>query len=225
MAVCETTRIIPGPRGNDGLNGAAGVAGANAFTTLTANFTVPAIGGNGTATVGSTAWMVAGEPLYLQNGGTFYVASITDGTHVVLTNSAAETGNVGAGTVIPIASRLGPSGFKGLPGSGGGPGTGVSVTTKGDLQTHDGVTPTRLSVGTNGQMVRARSAAGNGIDWATIITNAGAATDDDKIGGANCPVGTEQPAPIQYMPLKVTDTGALQHATGNAKGVDAVDLQ
>jgi len=226
MPTCsEPLRVVPGPQGPAGTNGSNGTNGADAFTTLTANFTVPAIGGTAVATVGSTAWMVIGQPLFLQNGGVFYVTAIGGATSVTLQNPAAETGNVAAATVVATGNRVAPSGFKGAAGSGGSSGSGVSVTTKGDLQTHDGVTPTRLPVGTNGQMIRARSAAGNGIDWFTALPNATAATDDNKIAVANCPLGTEQPAPIQYQLAIVTDTGAYQTVGGNARGVDAVDQQ
>ncbi len=41
----------------------------------------------------------------------------------------------------------------------------VSVTTKGDLQTHDGTDPARLPVGTNGQVLVARSGETTGLKW------------------------------------------------------------
>jgi len=50
-------------------------------------------------------------------------------------------------------------------------GASVSVTTKGDLQTHDGSTPARLAVGTDGQGIIANSSATNGIQWADITNN------------------------------------------------------
>ncbi len=41
----------------------------------------------------------------------------------------------------------------------------VSVTTKGDLQTHNATVPDRLAVGTDGQILAADSAQGNGLKW------------------------------------------------------------
>jgi len=46
-------------------------------------------------------------------------------------------------------------------------GASVSVTTKGDLQTHNGTTPARLAVGTDGQKLIADSNQTNGLLWKT----------------------------------------------------------
>lgn len=210
--------------GPAGTNGSAGTNGIDAFTTLTAAFTVPVIGLTAIATVGSTAWMVPGAPVALQNAGIFYVASVTDSTHVVLTNPAAETGNVAAATVIPIASKLAPAGFKGAAGAAGGAGTGVTVATKGDIQTFAGG-PANLPVGTDGQIAVADSTAGTGLAWKSIVPNA-SGTTDNRVAVADTPAGTEKPAALQLIPFKFTNTGAPQNDNGgNARGVDAVDLQ
>lgn len=225
MAACaEPLRVVPGPPGPSGTNGTNGTNGIDAFTTLTANFTVPAIAATATATVGTTAWMVQGQPIYLQNGGVFYVSSITDGTHVVLQNPAAETGNVAAGTIVAIGNRLAPSGFKGAAGTSGAGGTGVTVATKGDLQTY-AAAPANLPVGTNGQILTADSTTGTGLRWQQVVPN-GSAGIDNAVAVANSPAGTETPAAIQYLTTaRVTDTGAHQTVGGNARGVDAVDHQ
>ena len=223
MGTCaEPVKLIPGPRGTDGAAGAAGTNGVDAFTTLTAGFTVPAVGGTAVATVGATSWMVVGQPLYLQGAGVFYVTAIGGATSVTLQNNAAETGNVAAGTVIAPASKLGPSGFKGAAGAAGGAGTGVTVATKGDIQTYAGAAA-NLPVGTNGQILRSLSTAGTGLDWEQIIPNASASTDN-QIPRLDSPAGTETPANLQTSSLKLTDNGALQHTGGNAKGTDAIDL-
>lgn len=98
----------------------AGVAGQNAFTTLAAGFTMPAIGSSANATVGSTAWLATSQPVFLATGGQLSVAAVVDGTTVSLTNTGA-TGNASPGTVIANGSKLTPAGAKGADGA---PGTG-----------------------------------------------------------------------------------------------------
>ncbi len=221
---CEPVHLVPGPMGPSGNDGTSGVDGISSFTTLSAAFTVPVIGATEIAMVFSTAWMTPGQAVYLQNGGVFYVASVTNSTHAVLSNPSVETGNVAAGTVIPIASKLSPAGFKGAAGAAGGAGTGVSVTTKGDLQTYAGA-PARLPVGTDGQLPAADSTAGTGLAWKTVLPNASASTDN-HVAIFDTPAGTEKPAPVQALAtFKFQDTGAAQTVGGNARGVDAVDLQ
>lgn len=223
-APCAPVKLIPGPRGNDGVNGAAGTNGLNATTLLLANFTVPVVGGTAIANVAASGWISIGQPLALQNGGVFYATALPDSTHVTLQNPAAETGNVAPATVVALGNRLSPAGFKGTPGAAGGAGTGVTVATKGDIQTFAGAA-TNLAVGTDGQLLRSLAAAGTGLDWEQIIPNATGAADDNKIAIANCPVGNETPANIQFTLAKVTDTGAYQTVGGNARGVDSVDQQ
>ena len=81
-----------GPSGATGPTGAAGATGAtgpagSASTTTTATFTQPNQGATVSVSVGSTSWMQAGLPISILNGGGIYqVSSVTDGTHVVLTN-------------------------------------------------------------------------------------------------------------------------------------------
>lgn len=68
------------------------------------------------------------------------------------------------------------------------PPVSVSVTTKGDLQTHDGTTPDRLPVGTDGYILESRASEHTGLKWIippTIPTKSTAAetdavTDDAK---------------------------------------------
>lgn len=206
------------------MDGAAGSNGLNATTLLLANFTVPAVGGTAIANVAESGWISIGQPLALQNGGIFYATALPDSTHVTLQNPAAETANVAPATVVALGNRLSPSGFKGAPGTAGGSGSGVTVATKGDIQTFAGAAA-NLAVGTDGQLLRSLAAAGTGLDWEQIIPNATGAADDNKIAIANCPVGNETPANIQFTLAKVTDTGAYQTVGGNARGVDATDMQ
>ncbi len=165
----------------------AGVAGQNAFTTLAAGFTMPAIGSGANATVGSTAWLALGQPVFLATGGQLSVSAIVNSTTVSLTNTGA-TGNAAPGTVIASGSKLTPAGAQGANGAGGGflavkyvqtttfPGTysagAWTATSAGTLDpsVFDGVTPSigdliefnSLAVANvgNGRFVRVADTAG-----------------------------------------------------------------
>jgi hypothetical protein len=100
--------------------GLIGPSGSNPYTTTTASFTMPAVGNSVTVTVGSTAFMTAGHNLFIQGAGYFIIATVTDGTHVVITNAGA-TGNVASGNTIASSAGVvtaGATGPQGLPGSG-----------------------------------------------------------------------------------------------------------
>jgi len=225
----EPLRLLRGPQGAAGAAGANGTNGSNAFTTTSANFTVPALGADVTVEVGSTAWMsptgtgISGQIVHIQNAGHFIVKAVVDATHVTLTNPGTGYTNAAPATVIAAGSKVSPAGLQGLAGTSGGAGTGVTVAAKGDIQTFAGA-PASLPVGTDGQILRALSAAATGLDWETLIPLA-SGTTDNQLPRLDSPLGTETPAALQTSSMKLTDNGALQHTGGNAKGTDAVDLQ
>ena len=71
----------------------------------------------------------------------------------------------------------GPSGTSGSAGSAGTSGSSGqngsmsgNLTTKGDLEAHDGSQQLNLSVGTNGQVLTANSAATYGLSWEDGMT-------------------------------------------------------
>ena len=101
--------------GDVGATGATGATGVSSYTSTTATFTQPSVGSNVSVSVSNTAWMVAGETLFVQTGGYYSVSSITNGTTVVLTNlgydgntSVGSTGNGGSvtpgGATPPVPS-------------------------------------------------------------------------------------------------------------------------
>ncbi|MBW4469282.1 MAG: hypothetical protein KME45_03360 [Stenomitos rutilans HA7619-LM2] len=118
-----------GTNGANGTNGTNGTNGVNAYTATTASFTQPASGSTVPVAVGSTAWMVNGEVLVVATGGYYSVASITDATHVVLTN-LGYTGNASTSSTIASGSAISPGGVKGQDGTGAGTVTNFSA---GDL--------------------------------------------------------------------------------------------
>jgi len=98
--------------------GTPGTAGQNAFTTTTASYAQPTVGSTVSVTVGSTAWMVQNQYVFINGGGTYTVASIASATVAVLLSVAA-TGNVSSGTVVPTGSAVSPSGPAGPQGATG----------------------------------------------------------------------------------------------------------
>ncbi len=114
----------PGEQGPPGTDGAPGASGKNAYTTLTAQFTMPAEQALGQATVVNTAWMVPGQIIYVQTLGYLRISSVDSSTLVTLLNledagTFAYLINAASGTIAAIGVRVGPGGEQG-PGTGGG---------------------------------------------------------------------------------------------------------
>lgn len=98
----------PGPPGPNGGPGANGVNGLNAYTTVTSSFTQPDIGSGAlavTVPVGTTAWMTAGQIIYIQTGGYYVVSSIVDATDVAVVSLGAN-GDAVSGTTINAGSVI-----------------------------------------------------------------------------------------------------------------------
>lgn len=115
------TAQTPGPAGEDGEAGADGINGENSFTALTASFVMPAEGGTVVAAVGSSAFAVLGQILFVQNAGELQVSAIPGATSLTLLNlentgTGAYTTNAAPTTVIASGSKVGPGGRQGPAG-------------------------------------------------------------------------------------------------------------
>jgi hypothetical protein len=116
------------PAGLIGATGSGG-AGKNAFTTLTNNYTQPASGSTVSIVVASTAWMAVGQAIFVQGGGYYTVASITDLLNVVITN-LGYAANATPGSTVSASGTIGvvPSGLSGATGTSAFTTTSASFT-------------------------------------------------------------------------------------------------
>jgi hypothetical protein len=87
----------------------AGLQGSNAYTTTTAQFTIPAIGSNVTVAVRNTAWMATGQVVVAAGPATFTVSSIASSTSVVLT-FLGYVGDLAPANTIANGSTITPGG-------------------------------------------------------------------------------------------------------------------
>ena len=186
---------VPGPAGADGSNGSNGADGINAFTKLSAGFTVPASGSTGLASVQSSAWMTVGQIVVMQGAGIgsspttqaglFVVDSIISTTQVYLLNPAEYAAyNAAPSTVIPNASTISPGGQRGAKGASGADINSISpTTTKGDMMVDDGTMSPSASLqrfgtgATTGLILVTDNSQALGMKWAKVdlttqVTNA-----------------------------------------------------
>lgn len=70
---------------------------------VTANYTQPAVGSTVSTQCLSTSGLSGGQTVYVIGGGYYTVSSVTDSTHVVLTNTGA-TGNAAPGATIAVTA-------------------------------------------------------------------------------------------------------------------------
>ncbi len=104
-----------GPAGPAGAAGAAGTNGKNAFTTVAAIFTQPAVNATQLMQVADSSWAGLGQIIFVENGGYYSVAAIPDATHLNLEN-IGYSGNAAPGAFIAVASKVVPGGLKGVDG-------------------------------------------------------------------------------------------------------------
>jgi hypothetical protein len=107
----------------------AGLPGKNAYTFLTASFTMPAIGSDVTITVSNAGqfgnrWAVVGQIIFIQGAGFFQVAAIVGTNQITVTNlgyvgNGAPTSTIGSNGYVSPAGPIGPSGTSGSNGVNG----------------------------------------------------------------------------------------------------------
>lgn len=129
---CEgVSRIVttPGPSGGAGSAGADGTDGVNAFSLLTAGFTMPAVNANVSATVEDNTWAALNQILFVENAGYMQLVGKTLTTGMTLKN-LGYTANAAPGAAVANGGRVSPGGYTGTDGTNGTNGTnGVNSYT------------------------------------------------------------------------------------------------
>lgn len=98
--------------GIEGEPGSDGIDGINAFTTTTADFTVPAVGDDVTIFVEDSSWMVVGQPIFVEGPATFTVASITNTTEIEAT-FLGQTNDLAPAATVSSGAGVSPGGIQG----------------------------------------------------------------------------------------------------------------
>ncbi len=221
---------VPGPQGPAGANGTNGTNGADAFTTTTAGFVMPAIAATVVVAVANSAWMSVGQVVFVKNAGYFTVNAIGSAVSVTLAN-LGYVGNAAPTAVIGGGQTVSAGGLKGVDGVSPPSSTlnGISpTTTRGDIIVDNGAnnplaSDVRLSAGTDGTVLASDAAQPTGRKQVALTPNA--ATDNvlPRFDAS----GNTTPTPLQSSKVLITDDGAIQSTPsgGNARGAKATDLQ
>jgi hypothetical protein len=104
---------LPGPRGakgDPGAPGAAGAAAVNAYAMTTSAFVMPAGLAAATVTVTTTAWMAAGQTIFIEGAGYGVATTILSGTSLTWTANDLPA-NTAGGTVIAPGKKVSPGGL------------------------------------------------------------------------------------------------------------------
>lgn len=141
------TTNVPGIEGDPGTDGTNGI---DAFTTTTADFTVPAIGDDVTIFVEESAWMVVGQPIFVEGPATFKVATIVNGTQITAT-FLGQADDVSPAATISSGAGVSPGGIQGALTSQTvyAAGTAYSLTNSAALLDF-GTTDPSLTIGADG---------------------------------------------------------------------------
>jgi microcystin-dependent protein len=99
----QAKSIYNGDISDGAINSRTLVPSAN--TTLSAGFTQPAVSSTVSIAVVSTAGFLATQPIAVVGGGYYIISSVTDATHMVVTN-AGLSGNVSPGTTVPTGGSV-----------------------------------------------------------------------------------------------------------------------
>ena len=123
--VLDQVGMYTGAQGPMGPQGPQGVSGADAYSTLSYNFTTPAAGGSATISVVTAASFGVGMIIYIAGGGYYAVTAVNTVTNVLTGTAQNYPGDPPAGTIVlsgATVSATGPQGPAGDTGPAGPPG-------------------------------------------------------------------------------------------------------
>jgi len=109
----------------EGTSGPIGPPGMNAYTATTAPYVQPIVGGAVVVNVGSSAWTVIGQDIYIGLGGGHYVVTAMPNALQVTVQNLGGPGNAAPASVIPAGAGVSPDGLIGPTGPTG-PGGALS---------------------------------------------------------------------------------------------------
>ena len=171
----NTTVNVPGPQGDAGAagtNGTNGVDGVNAYSTVKAEITTPAVGQTINLYVIDHAAFAVDQLVVISGVGHFRIDyKATDGSGseylgAVRLGYPDDSGSTGA--TIAVGTEVSPAGPQGPAGATGDAST--LLTAKGDLITRTSTGATTIGVGasTDGKTLFANSALNTGLEWKAI---------------------------------------------------------
>lgn len=105
------------------------------------------------------------------------------------------------------------SNIVGTPGSS-------TLTSKGDILSHDGTNPSRIPVGTNGQALYVNSSASNGISWSTAPAGGATSADFEPIAYSSITANTSS---VEFSNIPGTYASFLLIGMARATSDSSVD--
>ena len=169
----NTTVNVPGPQGDagaNGTNGTNGVDGVNAYSTVKAAITVPAVGQTINLYVVDHAAFAVDQIVVISGVGHFRIGyKATDGSGseylgAVRLGYPDDTGSTGA--TIAVGTEVSPAGPQGPAGATGE--ASSLLTSKGQLITRTSTAPAAISASGNGTALFTNSALNTGLEWRDI---------------------------------------------------------
>src|SRR5258705_9556446 len=205
--IASGVHVSPG-----GLIGPAGAGGAglNAFTTLSASFTQPAAAATVSINVGTTAWMVVGQAVFILGGGYYTVASVTDINHAVVTN-LGYSGNAAPSATVASGGGVVPSGLNGQAG------TNAFTTTTASFTMPTSGTTVTVTVGATGWMAQGQNLfiPTAGYFSVSVITDATHAVFSNSGTTGNAAGGTVISSGAQGSPAGAQGSGGTGGGGGS----------